>query len=1112
MSMHHPQKGWTPLHNACVRGHVKVAEMLLKHGVNTKAKDDYGRAPLHYACEKGHVKVVEMLLKHGVDAKARDDVSNSIFPDLLEMYGRTAVHYACDQVYVKVLEMLVEHGADAKAMDDVSTSHLLFRLMMYGRTPLHYACHTGRVMVVLMLLEHGVDAKAQNKVNTSLFPINLPLLGGRAPLHYACYNGHVKVVETLLEHGVDAEAKDERGETAFDAGRRRGHANRLEPVFAAHEARLAQLFAWLPPLPSPAPSLESVREGSSTGGGSCTSSSTFMQSFQRDLAGGRCLHSNTALNWPAFKATITRALGVLDQAVQVPEALQGCLSQLDPNIDNLESVLEKMQSLTEQIELQPVYLELQNILAKCPAPATAPTTAFETPPTDFAAALGKLVMLHNVEPERQERLTSTNTNIKRRVLALIDALDVVAKAGTTDTALMHRVDTLRQRAQCSDVSAPLSAKSLPEAWEQLCQAHERLSSPKQNGLEQLADWRAEHDYEHQDWYLAFVLHETQALLQQLHDMIDWQAKTLSVVTLCEEYASSITQSSADQVVSIHEEVAELQKKIQATTAFLAFVSDDMRAGIQANLDEEKERLSTLQQQLSKATQVDQLAALAELLHQHFPALLIFLHPEHSALGVHLRKVLGPDLPASLILEAMTEVDQVLTLSCLGQLELHYNQNHKVYKARAALPNRPEQEQDLAVKEYAFAQQHKQNQCRTFLRELRAMRQLEHPNIVPVFGALVGVHDGHPSAYLVQPWCTQGDLQQWLGKARHLATSTVVASLMTQLRMALAFMHSKGLVHRDVKLSNVMLDGDEDQPVVRLGDFDIAKAAAEATMLPCTATASLGTTGYVAPELLFGMGRVGARPAQDAFSFGCVLYNTYMFPQTVPPARLPTDQLADQCTWDAGAGGAECSFPHLAAEMCNSTSELYKETRALLATDPKQRPILFSAGQRVQRPVTTQAVGPAIDVLRDAPELIPEVVELLQQLGADGREPSNIAVRRVERVQNPVLWERYSAKRWEMLHRITSQEHYDQLHTATSHQYATPGANGERMLIITRALLGRAYVHPSPPFGALAPPLLPDAPNNERFDSVIATPQRTFREVILFDNAQIYPELVVYYTA
>ncbi|EDQ84254.1 uncharacterized protein MONBRDRAFT_34771 [Monosiga brevicollis MX1] len=548
--------------------------------------------------------------------------------------------------------------------------------------------------------------------------------------------------------------------------------------------------------------------------------------------------------------------------------------------------------------------------------------------------------------------------------------------------------------------------------------------------------------------------------------------------------------------------------------------------------------------------------------------------DRSTLGARLRTVLGPNLPASLILEAMTEVDQGLTLSSLGQLDLHYNQNHKVYKARAALPE--SEEQDLAVKEYAFARQHKQDQCRTFLRELRAMRQLEHPHIIPVLGALVDVHSGHPSAYLVQPWCTQGDLQQWLGKARHLATSTVVASLMTQLRMALAFMHSKGLVHRDVKLSNVMLDGDEDQPVVRLGDFDITKAAAEATMLPCTATASSGTTGYVAPEVLFGMGRVGARPAQDAFSFGCVLYNTYMYPQTVPPARLPTDQLVDKCTWDAGAENANFGFTHLATEMCDSSSDLYKETRALLATDPKQRPSLFSARNIAQQPALAQ-VGPAIDVLRDAPELMSEVGELLKQLNTDGREPANIAVQRVERVHNPVLWERYSVKRREMLHRIKSQEQCTQIQTATSdapsgspallrdtscqerlllhgiapdtmlrdkivrlgldyrfagnsaghrfglgvyladhpgksHQYAGAGPNGERMLVITRALLGHAHVHPSPPSGALAPPLLPNAPNNERYDSVVATPSGQFHEVIVFENAQIYPELVVYYTA
>lgn len=80
------------------------------------------------------------------------------------------------------------------------------------------------------------------------------------------------------------------------------------------------------------------------------------------------------------------------------------------------------------------------------------------------------------------------------------------------------------------------------------------------------------------------------------------------------------------------------------------------------------------------------------------------------------------------------------------------------------------------------------------------------------------------------------------------------------------------------------------------------------------------------------------------------------------------------------------------------------------------------------------------------------------------------------------------------------------------RYARAGPNRERMLVITRALLGHAHVHPSPPKRALAPPFLPSAPNNERYDSVVATPPGEFHEVIVFENAQMYPELVVYYTA
>ncbi|EDQ84534.1 uncharacterized protein MONBRDRAFT_30156 [Monosiga brevicollis MX1] len=878
----------------------------------------HGYTPLHEACYNGHVKVVEMLLKHGVDAEAKNNVS-TVPPSspLTPLYD----------------------GAPGPHDDDDDDA------VPVGWTPLHWACQNGRVKVVEMLLKHGVDAKAQNYVSTvppssSLYP---PYDGapvphddddddayGYTPLHMACGNGHVEVVEMLLQYGADAKAEDD--------------------------------------------------------------------------------------------TTTTQALNTLDQALAAPEALSNRLKQLDPNTDNLESVLQELHGVTAGFELQPVLLELQDMLAACPAPPTTPVIAPKKPPTDLASALSKVIVLSGVEPKRQELLTSANSNLKRLVLALIDALGAVARAGTTDT--IHRVETLRQCAQCVDASAPPPAETLPEAWEELCQAHEKLSLLEQNGLEQIAQWQPPPDYEHQNWYLAFVHHESQALLQQLQDMIDWQATTLSMLDSCMRHVDSLTQGVDDESVAANEELTKVETEVQNSSAALQLVPEVLRSALEQELKKLETRRDNLRQQLSVQPHVDHVAELAQLLHQHFPALLVFLRPEQSTMGARLRTVLGPDLPASLILEAMTEVDQGLTLSSLGQLELHCNQNHKVYKARAALPECPEQE--LAVKEYAFARQHKQDQCRTFLRELRAMRQLEHPHITPVLGALVDVHSGHPSAYLVQPWCAQGDLQQWLSKARHLATSAVIAGLMNQLRAALAFMHSRGLVHRDVKLSNIMLDGAEDQPVVRLGDFDIAKAAAEATMLPCTATASSGTAGYVAPEVLFGQGRVGARPAQDAFSFGCVLYNTYMYPQTVPPAQSRTDEVVghcrwnfqagdgafsfphlaaedafsfgcvlyntymfpqtvppahprvdevvDRCSWSIRAGESDCDFPHLATEMCDSSSDLYKETRALLATDPKQRPSLFSAKQISQQPVLAQ-VGPAIDVLRDAPELMSEVRRL-----------------------------------------------------------------------------------------------------------------------------------------
>ncbi|EDQ86137.1 uncharacterized protein MONBRDRAFT_38518 [Monosiga brevicollis MX1] len=170
------ENGVTPLHYACENGHAKVAEMLLKHGVDAEAKNMRGDTPLHNACLYGHVKLVEMLLKHGGDVEARnkDDW--------------TPLHEACGNGHVKVVEMLLKHGADADAKNKVSTVPSSSPpLPPYDGAP----------------VPHDDDADDDDDDDD-----DDAVPDGWTPLHKACFNGHDKVAEMLLKHGAETEAKN----------------------------------------------------------------------------------------------------------------------------------------------------------------------------------------------------------------------------------------------------------------------------------------------------------------------------------------------------------------------------------------------------------------------------------------------------------------------------------------------------------------------------------------------------------------------------------------------------------------------------------------------------------------------------------------------------------------------------------------------------------------------------------------------------------------------------------------------------------------------------------------------------------------------------------------
>src|SRR5262245_12469447 len=148
----------------------------------------------------------------------------------------------------------------------------------------------------------------------------------------------------------------------------------------------------------------------------------------------------------------------------------------------------------------------------------------------------------------------------------------------------------------------------------------------------------------------------------------------------------------------------------------------------------------------------------------------------------------------------------------------------------------------------------------FLREARSVAQLRHPAIVPVYE--VGQTDGTP--YLVSEFVEGVTLADLL-TARRLPPADA-ARLVADLADALQYAHERGVVHRDVKPSNVML-GPGDRPY--LMDFGLAKRDAGDARVT-TDGQVLGTPAYMSPEQARGeAARVDGR--SDVYSLGVVMY-------------------------------------------------------------------------------------------------------------------------------------------------------------------------------------------------------------------------------------------------
>jgi serine/threonine-protein kinase len=148
----------------------------------------------------------------------------------------------------------------------------------------------------------------------------------------------------------------------------------------------------------------------------------------------------------------------------------------------------------------------------------------------------------------------------------------------------------------------------------------------------------------------------------------------------------------------------------------------------------------------------------------------------------------------------------------------------------------------------------------FLREARAVALLNHPNIVRLFD----VDHAEGSYYYTMALVPGGSLKD---HRQELAVDPRrVAALMEKVARGVQHAHEHGILHRDLKPGNILLDA-EGEPLV--SDFGLAKFLNVSDELTTTGN-MLGTLPYMAPELLGGQDRK-ARPANDVWALGVILY-------------------------------------------------------------------------------------------------------------------------------------------------------------------------------------------------------------------------------------------------
>jgi serine/threonine protein kinase len=225
---------------------------------------------------------------------------------------------------------------------------------------------------------------------------------------------------------------------------------------------------------------------------------------------------------------------------------------------------------------------------------------------------------------------------------------------------------------------------------------------------------------------------------------------------------------------------------------------------------------------------------------------------------------------------------------------------------------PHLERDVALKLTRIESMHGAEELKRYLHEARAAARLRHPRIVPIFEA------GRESeyAYIASSYIPGETLAEAMGRGQFdPSESRRIARIVRDLADALAYAHDLGIVHRDVKPSNVLLD---EQGKPHLLDFGLAVRRED----PAREGEIAGTPQYLSPEVARGE---PATPATDQYGLGLILYYLLI---GEPPFSGSLKELLEQIeeTEPAPPHVIDSRVPRALSEVCRRAMTKHPKAR------------------------------------------------------------------------------------------------------------------------------------------------------------------------------------------